>query len=252
MKKILTVTFAVLLCLLAGIGGYKGSNMIAAAITEDAEAAAEKAGLFRPSSVESDRVIADLKEKDVGSVSGRFNSVVYVVDYESGKIECMLLELFDTVGMRVSAVYFDTDISYTMTAGLYRSLADHNVLLPQTVTFRELYGYYGNDAAFDAGRRILEEMTGRTFDGFSVFTGENAPEGLVSGHLTALAVKEMHSENEEIFTDIPKGIAGELYEYCDTLKDTDIRVYDSPVIRRNESCFADMAGLWELLLKIGE
>jgi hypothetical protein len=34
------------------------------------------------------------------------------------------------------------------------------------------------------------------------------------------------------------------------LEDADVKVYEAPVIRRNESCFVDVTGLWEIFAEI--
>ena len=150
------VIAAISISILAGLGAYKGARLLADEITTDAEKQAEKAGLFKPEGIED-----DMSKKLVngeGTVEKlRPMNLIYSVNYETGKIEKLAVQIFDTVSMKVSFVYFDPEITYTMTGTLYRSLANGNVLVPQTVRLSELYSYYGNASAFDAGRRIISE-----------------------------------------------------------------------------------------------
>ncbi|MBR4343980.1 MAG: hypothetical protein IKP88_15000 [Lachnospiraceae bacterium] len=258
-KDIIFVSTAVVLCLAAAVGGYKGSRYIADSITVKAEQNAEKAGLFKP------RILIEIesRETEKNTVNGdgsqgpeekitvirnsRPLSIIYVTDFETGKIEKIALEIFDTINMSAEYIFFDTDISYTMTASLYRSLANGNVLLPQTIRLKELYGYYGADAAFDAGRRIVSELIGREVDHYISLSKEDVPEDFMMERVTVLGMIELHSAGETRLTDISEEEEAMLRDYGEKFRESDIKSGQAPVIRRNESCFIDVAGLWEIL-----
>ena len=248
-NSILLTTLIVLSSLLAAVGGYKGARYLADKITMEAEANAEKAGLFKPVGVEnglSEKLVNG--EKTVNSL--RPMSLIYVMDYETGKVTDLAVELFDTVSMRVKFIYFDTDISYTMTGTLYRSLANGNVLVPQTVKLSELYGYYGNDAAFDAGRLIVSELLGRDIEYYMSFSAGDEPEDFKIRRVTALGVKELYEEygdKKDADTNMAAGEIKSFTELASYIKDSDVTSAEAPAIRRNESCYVDVAALWELM-----
>jgi hypothetical protein len=235
--------------LLAAVGGYRGARYLADRITAEAEANAERAGLFKPMGVESELSEKLVNgEKTVNSL--RPMSLIYVMDYETGKINDLAVEMFDTVSMRVKFIYFDTDISYTMTGTLYRSLANGNVLVPQTVMLSELYSYYGNDSAFDAGRLVVSELLGRDIEYYMSFSTGDEPEDFKIRRVTALGVKELYEkygDKKNADTNMAAGEIASFTELSSYIKDTDVTSDEAPVIRRNESCYTDVASLWELL-----
>ena len=249
-KKRKTGLWLVLLALsvsvLAGVGAYKGAHLLADEITTDAEKQAEKAGLFKPEGVESD-MTAKILNGEKTAEKLRPVSLIYSVNYENGKIEKIAVEIFDTVSMKASFVYFDPEITYTMTGTLYRSLANGNVLVPQTVTLSELYSYYGNASSFEAGRKIMSELLGLEIDHYSAFSKENIPEDFLVERVTALGLKELFEKKEGKETDLTHEQEASYRELVSYMSDEDVKVSEAPVIKRNESCFADVTGLWEIL-----
>ena len=240
------VIAALSVSLLAGLGAYKGSRLLADEITTDAEKQAEKAGLFKPADVES-KVSSKLvnEEKTVNKL--RPKSLIYVVNFETGKVEKLAVQVFDTVSMAVTFVYFDMDITYTMTGTLYRALANGNVLVPQTVTISELYSYYGNESAFEAGRKILSEMLGTDIEYYIALSKENAPDDFVLERVTALGLKELYGKSKGRDTNL-ESEEEEVFENLSSyIEDSAIKGYEAPVIRRNESCFVDVTGVWSVL-----
>lgn len=239
---------AVSFCILAALAGYKGARYLASRITSEAEQNAEKAGLFKPQGVEE-----DLTEKIINGTEStplsklRPSTLMYVVDYETSKIEYLALEVFDTVSMEASFIYIDPDVSYTMTGSLYRALANGNVLVPQTVKFSELYGYYGTPAAFDAGKKIAGEMLGTPIDYYAAYTAEQGGDELSIKRITSLGLKSLYDRNVTEHTDLTEEESLGYAELIGYLKDKDIKVYEAPVIKHNESCFLDVAGTWEIL-----
>ncbi|MCR5324313.1 MAG: hypothetical protein K6E85_13730 [Lachnospiraceae bacterium] len=84
--------------------------------------------------------------------------VIFDVNFETGRIEEILIGILRTTEGKLDYLRIDTDVMYTMSTGLYTSLTPDNTTLPQMVTFSELYRYYHNDRAFEAGRSIISEM----------------------------------------------------------------------------------------------
>ena len=259
--RIWLIFATVSVCLLAGLGGYKGARYIADRITSEAERNAEKAGLFKPQGVEeslTEQIINGTN--DIKTSKLRPLTLLYLVDYETGKVQKLALEVFDTVSMNASFIYLDPDISYTMTGSLYRALANGNVLVPQTVKFSELYSYYGTYAAFDAGKKIAGELLGTPIDYYAALTAEEGGDELKIQRITALGVKNLYETLGSLSLSNAKDIHGnygltdmtedECEGYSNLtgyLKDKDIYVYEAPVIKHNESCFVDIAGTWEIL-----
>lgn len=247
-NKIWLIFASISICLLVGLAAYKGARLLASEITSEAEQNAEKAGLFKPQGVEE-----DLTERLINGTGDSLTSnlrpltLLYMIDYESGRISELVLEIFDTVSMKVAFIYLDPDISYTMTGSLYRALANGNVLVPQTVIFRELYSYYGTGAAFDAGKKIAGEMLGTPIDHYAVFTAEDDADELKLRRITALGVKDIYNISVSEHTDMTEDEKRTYAEFAGYLKDADIEVYEAPVIKHNESCFIDISGTWEVL-----
>ena len=255
-KTVLVVTVSLILCFAAAVGGYKGARYIADSITVKAEENAEKAGLFKPKEIEEitlpdeKSLIERDSENRVVLKKTRPLSLITVTDYETGKIEKIAVEIFDTVKMKADFIYFDPDISYTMTASLFRKLANGNVLLPQTVTLRELYSYYGADTAYAAAKKIVGELMDMEIDRYISYSIENAPEDFMIEKMTALGMKELFDEREARLTDAEKQEEEAVAMYCDSLRDADIYITSAPVIKRNESCFADISALYQIILDL--
>ncbi len=243
------VIAAISISILAGLGAYKGARLLADEITTDAEKQAEKAGLFKPEGIED-----DMSKKLVngeGTVEKlRPMNLLYSVNYETGKIEKLAVQIFDTVSMKVSFVYFDPEITYTMTGTLYRSLANGNVLVPQTVRLSELYSYYGNASAFDAGRKIISELLGVEVDYYSAFSKEDISEDFQVERVTALGCKELLQKKDGKETNLTHAKEDSFVGLTSYINDGDVKTYEAPVIKRNESCFTDITGVWEILREI--
>ena len=250
-KTLLFVLLGLVLCTLAAIGGYKGSRYIADSITVKAEENAEKAGLFKVETTEDLPLLSE-DENENPELKSEPVTLIYVADYETGKIVDITIVFFNTVKQRMFVMNMDPDISYTMTGQLYRSLANENVLLPQTVKVRELYGYYGNDAAFPAGKKIISELLGKEIDYYIAYSTENVISSLKSGAWTVKSAKEMYEPGEDIFTDMREIEAKSYSEMLEMLSDGDISEAEAPVIKRNENSFLDVVSTWQLITNEGE
>lgn len=84
--------------------------------------------------------------------------LLYGYNTETGEVEYMAIEILDCIAGELIMVKIPVEISYTMSSQLYRELAETNIELPQTVTFSELYRYYHDERAFEAGCRMLSEL----------------------------------------------------------------------------------------------
>lgn len=239
---------AVSITVLAGLGAYKGARLLADSITTDAEKQAEKAGLFKPEGLE-DSMTKNLLNG--GKEDGlRPASLIYSVNYENGKIEKIAVEVFDTVSMKISFMYFDPEVTYTMTGTLYRSLANGNVLVPQTVRLGELYSYYGNSSAFDAGRKIMSELLGIEIGHYNALSKEETPEDFILERVTALGCMELYEKRAGRETDLSKEQEERYRGLISYISDSDVSTCEAAVIKRNESCFVDVTGVWEQMAEI--
>lgn len=245
-KKLLLFLAGASICLLAAVFCYKGARLLADEITVEAEKNAEKAGLFKPKGIEEEvsaRLVSG--EKTINKI--RPLTLIYIMDYETGKVEQLSVMVFDTVDMTASFIYFDPEISYTMTGTLYRSLANGNVLVPQTVRMSGLYGYYGNLAAFEAGRKIMSELMGMEVDYYISLSKEDAHYSIMEGKAD---IKDLEAlfDTDETETDIGQGEEEAFKSFIPYIEE--VKAYEAPVIKRNESSFADVVGLWGILGEI--
>ncbi len=197
--------------------------------------------------------------------------VIYDVDFETGRIEQILISILNTYSSKLDFIRIDTNVMYTMSASLYSALTPENTTLPQTVTFSELYRYYGNDHAFDAGRRIIGELLSvntdyycalpeRDFDRvFSIRSWDD--ETVIRFAADGSQVKEDYGTEGSV-----RGFIGDILENAvtncsiesrngyvelfDSLEDSDISFTDAPVYENNESCWLDTGAMAGILYEI--
>lgn len=209
-------------------------------------------------------------------------SIVFVTNSETGKIEHILIEILRCAANKLDYIRIDPEVSYTMSAKLYSSLTPDNTELPQTVTFSELYRYYHNDKAYEAGRQIVNEMinfnapyytavTDVAFDEFIVIEKAKAPDSEAGGEAEASAMHFALGENEiksasfgsegsvkgalEKILDkaVTNWSIGDRLRYLDVydaLTEENVAYTDAPVKVKNESTALDSPGLGAILFKI--
>ena len=147
-----------------------------------------------------------------------------------------------------------------------------NTQLPQTVTFSELYRYYRNDKAYEAGRRILNELIDlnvpyytaiedTVFDSFVYFKASDG--GIDAGFVPGdgeLKGRDFGTEGsvkgaiETAFKDAATNweVSGRLQylEVYDALVRADVTFGEAPVRVKNESTSLDTAGTGAMLYRI--
>ncbi len=199
------------------------------------------------------------------------SEIIYAVDPETHRIDQILLGILGSGKGKLDYIRIDTDVSYTMSAGLYTLLTPDNTTLPQTVTFSELLKYYNSDRAFDAGRRILSEMLSCNIVYYTAMTGENFNKvfsireysdetvmgfaedeaSMKSGYGTEGSLKGFL---EERFRDcVTNWSTDQRLRYLDTwdlLDKRDVTFADAPVEERNESSRLDTDAVAGLLYDI--
>ena len=197
--------------------------------------------------------------------------VIYDVNFETGRIDEILIGIMRTTEGKIDYIRIDTDVVYTMSANLYSSLTPDNTTLPQTVTFSELYRYYHNNKAFDAGRRIISEMLSFSiyyysampdYDFEKLFSTEKDDEGTdIDFAVSPARVKSDYGTEQStkgFIEDILKNTLtnwsiDERLRYLDTLDDLeyeDVSFTDAPVYEMNESCRLDTDAAGRILYDI--
>ena len=198
--------------------------------------------------------------------------VIYDVDFNTGRIEEILIGILKTASGRLDYIRIDAGVMYTMSSTLYSALTPENTTLPQTVTFSELYRYYGNNKAFEAGRRIISELLSISVDYYCALPDENFDRLFsvrqIDGETyvrTASDISHMKEDYgtggslkgfiEKVFdgavTDLDIDQRLRYLETLDSLEDKDVSFTLAPVLEKNESRWLDTGAtagiLYELL-----
>ena len=95
------------------------------------------------------------------------------------------------------------------------------------------------------------KLIGMDIDYYISLSKDDAPGDLMIERLTALGLKELYEDRAGKETDLKGDDEAAFAKLCLYLSDSDVKGYEAPVIRRNESCFADVVGIWEILNGIG-
>ncbi len=209
-------------------------------------------------------------------------SIVFVTNSETGKIEHILIEILRCASNKLDYIRIDPEVSYTMSAKLYSSLTPDNTELPQTVTFSELYRYYHNDKAYEAGRQIVNEMinfnapyytavTDVTFEEFIIIDTAKSPASEAGGEAEpskmrfVMSADEIKSSRygsegsikgaletalEDAKTNWSIGDRLRYLDVYDALTEESVAYTDAPVKVKNESTSLDSSGLGTIMFKI--
>ena len=146
---------------------------------------------------------------------GGYAEVVYEADREKQSIDRIMVAVLSGDGERLTLIGIDTDISYTMTKELYNELTPEKVTLPQTVLLKGLYGYYGDERAFEAGIKIIGEMLGIKLERCAVFDSGGFDPGI--------------------------------YKSARECGNALVEEYELPVVRHNETTLPDTEGAAQIL-----
>lgn len=266
-KSNVWILISILLVIAAVFGGY-----------ELAEHIGQKAMEEQADSVNTD----DDTEDDVGETDSsrdaaqtvrnlelKETELVIVVNYETGRIENLLLSVMRGDTTRLDFIRIAPEISYTMSSGLYAELIADNAKLPQTVTFTEIYKYYESRRAFEAAKRIFSELTGIKIQYYTalpvtefekyIYVGNSSGnfragflvtrrEAIGNLYGTPGSVKGILTEGlKSAETDYPAEERLKYLEVYDSLEGENSSFSDAPVIRNNESGELDVTGFASLM-----
>lgn len=151
-KTVLIVLLAVILIAAAVFGGFAGAGYLKNRSFPNAVSENE------PS---RDPVYDNTYEVTEGSYTALNMTpvtAVFVVNSETGRVDNVFIEILRCNEVKLDFIRLAPEISYTMSSSLYSELCAGNTQLPQTVTLSELYRYYHNDKAYEAGRKIISEL----------------------------------------------------------------------------------------------
>ena len=198
--------------------------------------------------------------------------LVFELNSETGRIENILVEILRAREGRLDYIRIAPEVSYTMSSRLYGELTPDNTELPQTVTFSELYRYYQNNKAFDAGRRIISELINFNVLYYTSVTDvvleevlsiKDTPDGFKAGFVlgTEQARSADYGTEGSVKGLIEKTLDGAVTNWetsqrlryldvYDSLGEADVSFHDAPVIEKNESCELDTNGTGAILYGI--
>lgn len=199
-------------------------------------------------------------------------NVVFEVNSETGRIENILIEILRCASVRLDYIRIAPEVSYTMTSTLYSTLTVDNTELPQTVTLSELYRYYHNEHAYEAGVKILSEMLNYNIKYYTaIFDTELERVMTIQDSSTGLSMGFCVSSKEARGTAYGsegsvKGIIEKCLEnaatdwevsdrlrYLDTydaLTEESVTFTNAPVKELNETCELDITGTDAILFGI--
>lgn len=85
------------------------------------------------------------------------SNLIYAYDDKTGKIEAMILELFDQNSKNMTYVTIPANTRITISKRTYSELIKVNSTLPQVVTMSDVQSYFSGDVAYEYGILILQE-----------------------------------------------------------------------------------------------
>lgn len=94
---------------------------------------------------------------DVNPGSMESSNLIYSYDKKSGKIEAMVLELFDAGTKNMTYLTIPPNTQITISGKTYKELLEKSTQLPQVVTMSEINSYFSGDVAYEYGILILQE-----------------------------------------------------------------------------------------------
>lgn len=94
---------------------------------------------------------------DVNPGSMESSNLIYSYDKKSGKIEAMVLELFDAGTKNMTYLTIPPQTQITISGKTYKELLEKSSKLPQVVTMSEINSYFSGDVAYEYGIMILQE-----------------------------------------------------------------------------------------------
>lgn len=85
------------------------------------------------------------------------SNLIYSYNEKNGKVEAMVLELFDSNTKNMTYVTIPADTQITISASKYKELLQTAGKLPQVIKMSDLYKYFSGDVKYEYGIMILQE-----------------------------------------------------------------------------------------------
>lgn len=102
------------------------------------------------------------------SLKLNIKTLYYVYNEENNQIEAILLELLNCITSKMVFLTIPTSTKVTVSNGLYQTMKETYVSVPQIMKLAMLYHYFGNEDAYTYGMNIMEEAFDIDIDYYSV------------------------------------------------------------------------------------
>ena len=109
---------------------------------------------------------------DVNPGSMESSNLIYSYDKKSGKIDAMVLELFDAGTKNMTYVTIPASTQITISAKTYNDLLKKSSKLPQVITMSEISSYFQGDVKYEYGILILQEELKADIGYFTAMTSD--------------------------------------------------------------------------------
>ena len=109
---------------------------------------------------------------DVNPGSMESSNLIYSYDKKSGKIDAMVLELFDAGTKNMTYVTIPASTQITISAKTYNDLLKKSSKLPQVITMSEISSYFEGDVKYEYGILILQEELKADIGYFTAMTSD--------------------------------------------------------------------------------
>ena len=109
---------------------------------------------------------------DVNPGSMESSNLIYSYDKKNGKIEALVLELFDAGTKNMTYVTIPADTQITISGKTYSELLEKSSALPQVVKMSDINSYFSGDVAYEYGILILQEELKADIGYFTAMTSD--------------------------------------------------------------------------------
>ncbi len=109
---------------------------------------------------------------DVNPGSMESANLIYSYNEKNGKVEAMLLELFDAGTKNMTYITIPANTQITISGKTYGELLEKSPMLPQVVKMSEINSYFSGDVAYEYGILILQEELKADIGYFTAMTSD--------------------------------------------------------------------------------
>lgn len=176
-------------------------------------------------------------------------NVVFLYD-DTEAVKDIKIEFLDCVKLVMVNIHIPGNVSYTMSSDLYKKLSAANVTVPQTVTFTELYHYYDDERAYEAGLDIINEMLGTDAGYYTATEAEYyfSDYGNADFETVAEKTEEMLDESVTNWSEAERVRYTTVYA---SMRPCDVSFFEAPVIVKNENSQVDVSRTIAILYQSG-